>query len=570
MAFPDGWSRKCKITARGSQIIGSNSNFLALITHDDLPAEMLDGGVNSALNGGGDVVATFDPDGLVRLDLDVVAFVTGGIPYVEMYVKFPDLIEDINRGVWFWYGKSGQTQPTVSAPFGGNAAWSAAQSALVMESATPIDRTGNHVFNLIGALTNIAGLYGRANQFSDSDRLWNEDPTLRDILSTYDTTVSIISRRSAYSGTASTVLSWDGTDDLIILPMDTGSGNGPRLFWRDLGKNIIDINSEALANTWVHTSFTTRASDDHEAYTNGTSVGTSSNTGAAGPFSRFYVGGWPGQNFNGDIDQAIVWKTARSTGWVETEKNNKTSIVPFFSVGTPEDAISVAVLAVQNGICGHAADVVSLSQGQNLVIGGSDHTHVTDSPTITQNQLINVDPAYNAVISNQLNLSHLQNMSVADAAHEHVVDNAAIEQGLTLSISEVGHSLQSDVVDQTHFQILGPTNAINGLSSDQVSLSQFLSLSPNSDTLSQLSDQVSLTQGQMLDADHASHSIDSDEVTLSQLMGLAADNVTHGFTSGQASIFNPADLMVSPERTLTLPAENRTYRLPTENRTLRI
>ncbi|MBL4802301.1 MAG: hypothetical protein JKY45_10440 [Emcibacter sp.] len=355
MVFPTGWARKCKITALGSQISGSNVNFPVLITQDNLPAEMLDGGVNSALNGGGDVVATLDAAGLIRLDLDVVAFVTGDVPFVQMYAKFPDLIENINKEIWLWYRKPGQTQPIVSAPFGGNAAWSEAQTALVMESSNPIDRTGNHVFNLIGALTNIAGPFGRANIFSGSARLWNDDPVLRDILLTYNTTVSVVSRNNNFASSEA-VLSWEGVDDFNLYPMSNSAPlvDGVRVFWRNVvNNNTFEASNISPADTWAWTSVTTRASNNHEIYQNGVSVASDTNSGTAGPFTAFYIGGFgaTSQSWNGDIAQVIVWKTARSSDWTNTTHSNQSNPSAFASAGAPE-AVGGGAPNVTERLCG--------------------------------------------------------------------------------------------------------------------------------------------------------------------------------------------------------------------------
>lgn len=374
MAFPTGWGRKCKITIPDAKISGSNSNFPVLLTKDNFPVEMIDAGANSALNGGGDVRFSEDAAGVTQLACDVVSFVTSATPSsrdAEIWVKFPTLNTGAAKDIYVWYSKAGETQPVVTDPLGRNAVWALAELVVLMDAVTPIDRTGGHTLSLTGSLTNIAGPYGKANSFAGSDRLSNTDVSLRDILTTYNTTISVISRRASYLSSSDAAVSWDGTDDFIIYPMDTNLGNGLRIFWRDLGGNIVNVNTESLANTWVHTSFTTRASNDHEAYTNGSSVGTSTGTGSVGPFTAFYMGGWPGQDWDGDIAQVIVWASARSADWITTEYNNQSDPATFATAGTPEAAGGISGSAAGTmGGWGSSASGAQTHSGSSAVTQG--------------------------------------------------------------------------------------------------------------------------------------------------------------------------------------------------------
>ena len=123
MAFPTGWARKCIITVPDAQITGTNTNFPVLVTEKNLPPEMLDGGVNSALNGGGDVRFSEDASGAVQLSCEVVSFITGGTPFAEIHVKLPTLNTGADRIFYVWYKKTGEIQPPVTDPYGRNAVW---------------------------------------------------------------------------------------------------------------------------------------------------------------------------------------------------------------------------------------------------------------------------------------------------------------------------------------------------------------------------------------------------------------------------------------------------------------
>lgn len=346
MAVGSDRTRKHKITIDNTKVIGSGSHtdIPVLITLDMLDDEVVDAGSNTAQNGGGDIQFSSDASGTNQLDLDVVSFVTNATPSsreCEMWVKVTSVSTSGDTDIYIWYNTpSASTQPAVTAPFGRNAAWSLAEVAVLMEDATPVDHAGNHTLSLAGSLTNIAGPFGRANSFAGDDRLSNTDAALRDILTTHDTTVSLITRKSAYVSQAPAI-SWDGTDDFIIYPFNDlpVPASSIRVFWRDVGGNqVLDATADK-SNTWVHGSFTTRASNDHEYYENGTSFKTMSNTGSAGPFTTVFIGGWQAtlEDFDGDIAQVVVWKTARTTGWITTEFNNRNAPATFATAGTPEE-----------------------------------------------------------------------------------------------------------------------------------------------------------------------------------------------------------------------------------------
>lgn len=337
--FPADWRRRVPATVQSGQITGTLTNFVGLLTEASLPSEIFDAdGPNPAQNGGGDIRVSTDEAGSSRLAIDVVSFVTDNDP-ANGSAEIRLLSSSIAVGsiVYVWYDPPDtESQPAVGAAFGRDATWVEAELAVLMEDTTPVDHTGNHTLSLAGGLTSIDGPFGKANTFVGNDRLSNTDAALTDIFESYDATVDVISRQTAYVFNQP-VLSFSGTDDLVIYPMDDLNGNGVRVFWRDVGGSLIDNDTESLANTWVWNSFTSRASDDHEMLTNGASSGTSSATGTAGPFDTFFIGGFPAttQDWDGDIKQVVAWETARSTDYTAAQYNNESDPGAFFVAGTP-------------------------------------------------------------------------------------------------------------------------------------------------------------------------------------------------------------------------------------------
>ena len=613
MAFPTGWGRKCEIIIPAAQISGDNTDFPLLVTQANLPTEMLDGGSNSALNGGGDVRFSEDSAGAVPLACQIVSFITGASPSAQIRVGLPTLNTGENKKIHTWYKKAGEIQPAVTAPTGRDAV--RPNDGVVLNftetDGSFIDSTGNgNTASISGTAPTYGYEAGVGNYVTVDDASYVTIPDSPDVdMTTAGGTISIRVKLPIGDG------SWWSLFYKRISQgyfLQNWGGGTDRLFYvGGDGWNYFYGGRALVANdTWVTVTQVTDASDTR-IYVNG-------NLELIGPKAA---------QTNEDTPLVLLLETPGSIAdllvapglflsadAVLTRYRNESDPAAFASAGTPEAAGGGSSLTIQSGICGHItdtvglthlqglavvggqhshkADAVALSQGQSLSIDGGDHVHVADNSSITQNQLISVDAALNAATSDQVALSHLQVMSVADVSHDHIVDNASIaqgqalvvdyalqahvadvvelSQGLTLSSNGAGHSLQSDNVDQVHFQTFSPTTTNSGLSSDHASLSQFQSLDAHSGAHSLVTDQTSLIQGQMLSADQTAHIVDGDEVTLSQLMGLAAVNATHGLSSDRASIFNPADLMASAERTLTLPRESRTYILPAENRTLRI
>ena len=65
--------------------------------------------------------------------------------------------------------------------------------------------------------------------------------SLIDLPTTYNFTV-VFSARATAPAAGRAAIGWGGTDDLLIYPYDNDSGNGPRVFWRDVGGSQININ----------------------------------------------------------------------------------------------------------------------------------------------------------------------------------------------------------------------------------------------------------------------------------------------------------------------------------------
>lgn len=333
MAFPDGWARKCKITIPAAKIAGNNNNFPVLLTQDNFPTEMLDGGINSALNGGGDVRVTDDSAGLTRLALDIVTFVTGGTPEVELYIKAPAVNTGADKDVWCWYKKTGEVQPAVTAPFGRNAVWP--DSAAVLHFNDDIvDSSGNTTpTSTATALTYVDGTHGRAAKFVSSlITVPIADPTV-------DATLIIRMRQPSGSKASNGGFKFGG-----------GGGAGDNhVTWSDdkiysdfghstrKASNALTEDQTIMTQLAIRVSIASASNVYQVFYDNSSKLSTTGPTAldfsasATGPARTIGNYTWEAEVEHFRIDTVL-----RSADWLTTEYNNQNDPATFASAGTPE------------------------------------------------------------------------------------------------------------------------------------------------------------------------------------------------------------------------------------------
>ncbi|MDO5969003.1 LamG-like jellyroll fold domain-containing protein, partial [Flavivirga aquimarina] len=123
------WGRKQAITINNTYVTGSSdlTDFPFLVTLDHLDPEIVDGGANSALNGGGDIRFSSDAAGNNRLACEIVSLVTDATAanrQCQVWVKIPSLSSTSDTTIYIWYNKSGETQPVATDTYGSQAVWS--------------------------------------------------------------------------------------------------------------------------------------------------------------------------------------------------------------------------------------------------------------------------------------------------------------------------------------------------------------------------------------------------------------------------------------------------------------
>lgn len=147
-------------------ITGSHSDFPVALTNGSFPTAAIDGGASSILNGGGNLRAYTDDTKTTQLPVEIVSFVTGGTPDIQVRVKVPTAAT--GNTVYIEADTVAIAQPAVTDTYGRNAVWTSrfeyvdhmentvATDASGQQGA--FDSSGEPVTNSVGKLGNHANL----------------------------------------------------------------------------------------------------------------------------------------------------------------------------------------------------------------------------------------------------------------------------------------------------------------------------------------------------------------------------------------------------------------------------
>ena len=111
----------CTITVDTGKMPSSQTDFTWLATEDNFPTAAIDGGGTSIDNGGGNLRCYTDDTKATQLPIEVVSFVTGGTPSVQVWGLSGTL--NVASTVYIEADEVATTQPAVGAAFGRNAVW---------------------------------------------------------------------------------------------------------------------------------------------------------------------------------------------------------------------------------------------------------------------------------------------------------------------------------------------------------------------------------------------------------------------------------------------------------------
>ena len=326
MAF-DGtlWGRRVQLT--GLTPVATATGFVALITEDNLPAEAIDAGSNSALNGGGDVRFSTDNAGATQLPLEVERYTVSSTPSLRsarMWIRFTSY-ESANRSVWMFYNRAGQTQPPVTDTFGRNNVWQDFEA--VWHFSSTVDSTGNGYDLTLGSevtqnTDSITFSGANSNSEATFSTLTQSTGRVRVLFNTTTTSSNIF---SGYSGATN---NWFGVlnGDIRYRPPDVNVG----------GATLPSANVNYFAEiTNIGSNASLRLFNASGSQIGSTASGSNPSGRITDMFGDFTNNG--GVRYTGDLIECQVSLSNVPQSQVNLERSNQANPNAFWTTGTPED-----------------------------------------------------------------------------------------------------------------------------------------------------------------------------------------------------------------------------------------
>jgi hypothetical protein len=287
------------------------------------------------LNGGGNLRCYTDSTKATQLPIEVVSFVTGGTPSVQVRGLSPTL--NVASTVYIEADTVATTQPAVTDTYGRNAVWS--DFEVVIHQGTVTDSTGNHTPVLNGSPSLVDMMWGGQGYSitSSSEFISIPDAASLDIEKNY-----YINTWVKYGVSTSTGV------NPIVSKSNTANSDG---FWYfvisddlrtrhpDLSAANLDINSNLIDNTIYRLGSdfngTTRKTIVDSSYSSDTPSGTVTTTsedmliGKSNSSADNHLGG-----VLGDV---VIKKSSITDDKRNSEHNNQNSPSTFWTTGPWED-----------------------------------------------------------------------------------------------------------------------------------------------------------------------------------------------------------------------------------------
>ena len=317
----------CTITVDTGKIPSSQSNFAWLATEDNFPTAAIDGGATSILNGGGNLRCYTDDTKATQLPIEVVTFVTGGTPSVQVWGLSPSLA--VGGTVYIEADSVATTQPAVTDTYGRNAVW--VDYELVIHGATTIDSTGTHSPSVVGSPTTSSVAFGDGYNL-DANTKWVQIPhaATLNIEKNYSIDFWVNPSGTPVNGTA------------YIDKVDSGNSTGFRFLTGGINNVRTRHPNLSLSNldSTDSSGATKRLSSDMDGTTrrniiNGASAGSDTPTGVVtNNTDDLYIGhsiAFPTDAFNGVLGDFWISSSSRALSKKESEYNNQSSPSTFWT-----------------------------------------------------------------------------------------------------------------------------------------------------------------------------------------------------------------------------------------------
>lgn len=319
-------------------ITGTHTDMPMLITEDDLPTGAYNG-ADSFANGGGNLVAYTDSTKATQLPVEVVSFVTGGTPSIEVWVKRSAAT---GNTIYLEADATQTSQPAVTSTYGRNAVWADYEAVWHMGATT--DSTGNgYDLTFAGTLpTDVTGKIGEGQE-TDGTGDYATFPSMGTLfdggsdyeISSWVKSDDVTSRR--------TIFHPRGDRDVSLL---VESGAAKILIWA--GANYT-VTSSAVSNGTFHNVVASYDADGNiDMYLDGAPTGTS--IASVNPWNvtdSNYIGrqdASAGRYWDGTLDEIKVRTSLTDANFKATENDNQNTTTWFSNDGWSDPAATGATV----------------------------------------------------------------------------------------------------------------------------------------------------------------------------------------------------------------------------------
>lgn len=382
----------CTITVGTGKIPRSQSNFVWLATEDNFPSAAIDGGGTSILNGGGNLRCYTDDTKATQLPIEVVTFVTGGTPSVQVRGLSPTLA--VASTVYIEADSVATTQPAVTDTYGRNAVWVDREYQYnFKDSSSIIDSKGVTAPSVIGTLTDdTTAPIGSGVSFGTSGINYvNLGQNVGDTVGDITLRAWVKPLASTAFGTIHSIrsgASWsyqqrlESLDQAILI--GSASPNSPRGpfsvgAWYQL---VLTISGTTITY-----------------YSDGFSDGTSSVTGSRSlnptvnaAIGNFVSGGNNATNVNASLAEVSVEFGAISSGTVEAEYNNQSDSATFWTTSAWAEQSSGISVTEQTNNSNYTANspAITLTGSISITESVSNTSYASVNPAIVLTGVISI------------------------------------------------------------------------------------------------------------------------------------------------------------------------------------
>jgi hypothetical protein len=364
-------------------ITGSHSDFPVLLTAGSFPATAVDGGANSIDNGGGNLRAYTNDTKTTQLSLEVVTFVTGGTPDIQVWVKIP--VAATSNTIYLEADSVAISQPAVGAAFGRNSVWAAYTFVHhLTDTSSTVDSAGSSVWDIdtvgSGATNSLESPFGASSiDFDGTSTAQLDILNAESIVSAASDPLTIqmwvrpaslpademgifVRRNTASSNNSFRVISDNA---------NSGGGGSANTYLTQtdlLASRVDDLGANAMSvDNWQMLSFVNEQGVEQSGYLQGSQIYSLTTTAPsidAGTGTAFYisgVSGYVGSRWDGQIAEVRAKESRSSSSFISTEYDNQSDPVNWGTSSAWSDsgggAISVTGTTVNYNYSAVAASI---------------------------------------------------------------------------------------------------------------------------------------------------------------------------------------------------------------------